>query len=168
MRASERERTQYSGIPRRAYKRRLTVRSWWSDSCSTSTIRKREPGVRLAVVPPRVGDDGDVGLRLRAVVQGQRPASAHPELEAAEHLGEALGHQRNSDGVLASLGRSGAQVSVEQNSASASNAPVSTARFELGPAQTELLPIGIGMVGCAIGRVWPAPVTGRVTRSPSP
>ena len=43
------------------------------------------------MVPQRVGDDGDVGLGLRVVVEGQRPVSAHPELGAAEHLGEALG-----------------------------------------------------------------------------
>ena len=97
--------------------------------------QKREPRVRLAVVPQRVG--GDVGLGLQVVVEGQRPVSAHPELGAAEHLGEALGPQLDSDGVLASLGRPGAQVSVEQLELGDRLERAGFDRaFELGPAQT--------------------------------
>ena len=60
-----------------------------------------------------------------------------PELGAAEYLGEALGHQFDSDGVLASLGRPGAQVSVEQLELGVRLERAGFDRaFELGPAQT--------------------------------
>ena len=120
----------------------MTVRSWWRDSCPTSTTRNANPACALAVVAQRVGDDSNVGL---GVVEGQRPVSAHAELRAAEHLGEALGHQLNSAGVLAFLARPGAQVSVEQLELGVRLEDAGFDRaFELGPAQT--VAAGLGAV----------------------